>query len=245
MALIEVHGVHKAFAKTEILHGVDLCIEGGQIVGLLGPSGCGKTTLVDIMVGNAVAEQGSVLLGGETAPYRKIRLQLGYMPQETALYEDITAWDNLRFFGTLYGLWGRALRERAQAALKLAWLEDQGKKVVRNFSGGMKRRLSLAVALLSAPTILILDEPTVGLDPVHRNHLWQSFRAMAAEGAAILITTHVMDEALQCDKVAMMREGSIIACNSPRALIADTGCSTLEDAFIALAQDEGEEAPDA
>lgn len=240
MPLVEVRDVHKSFHKVEILHGVTLSVKAGEIVGLVGPSGCGKTTLVDLIVGNTVASTGSVLLDNEVAPYKTARMRLGYMPQDTALYEDIRAWDNLWFFGSLYRLPKQEVKVRAKTALELACLQDQGKKIVGNYSGGMKRRLSLAIALLCDPKILIMDEPTVGLDPVHRGRLWESFRAMADKGVAILITTHAMDEAMKCDRVAMMRDGVLIACDTPAAIIERMQSCTLEDAFIKLSEIGGD-----
>ena len=232
---IQIENVTKAFRKTEVLHGVTLSVHGGEIVGLVGPSGCGKTTLIDLVMGLTVPTGGMVKLEGETAPFCAARKRLGCMPQDTALYEDITARENMAFFGALYGLGKAQLVERSAEALRLAHLEADGNKLVGAFSGGMKRRLSLAVALLNEPAILVMDEPTVGLDPVHRNALWEGFRDMARAGSAVLVTTHVMDEASRCDRVAMMREGVLICCDAPEAIVERTGCATLEEAFVALA----------
>ncbi len=237
--LIDVHDAVQRFRKTEVLHGITLQVNAGQIVGLVGPSGCGKTTLVDLVVGNTVPAEGSVTLCGESAPFSTARASLGYMPQDTALYEDITAAENIAFFGALYGLSKTQMAQRSEHALAVAHLGDQGKKMVAEFSGGMKRRLSLAIALLCDPKILVMDEPTVGLDPVHRVELWKGFRDLADNGSALLVTTHVMDEAARCDRVAMMREGRLICFDPPEAIISATGCATLEDAFISLASEGG------
>jgi ABC-2 type transport system ATP-binding protein len=168
----------------------------------------------------------------ETPPLKYARSQLGYMPQSEALYNDLTANENLRFFGSLYGMKRRALDEALLHVLEFVRLDKTGRKVVASFSGGMKRRLSLAIALLHSPRLLVLDEPTVGLDPEHRVSLWQGFHALAASGTGLLVTTHVMDEAANCDEIAMLRDGSIIARGTPDELIARAKAQTLEEAFL-------------
>jgi ABC-2 type transport system ATP-binding protein len=242
MTAIDIADVIKRFGKTKVLHGITLQVRPGEIIGLVGPSGCGKTTLVDLIVGLTVPDSGSVWLDGERAPYKTVRRTLGFMPQETALYEDISADDNVIFFGSLYGMTRREIRESSAWAMSLARLQEEGGKLVKTFSGGMKRRLSLAIALLDHPKILVMDEPTVGLDPVHREALWESFRSLAAGGSALLVTTHVMDEAMRCDQVAMMREGHLVCCDAPASIIARAGASTLEEAFITLVSSESGEA---
>jgi len=236
MTAIEVCGVRKSFKGHEVLHGLTMQVEQGEIVGLVGPSGCGKTTLVDLIVGLTVPEEGRVRLIGEEAPYRTVRRRLGFMPQDTALYEDITGTENLRFFGALYGMRAADIKRASGHALELARLEEQGNKLVRDYSGGMKRRLSLAVALLTSPEILVLDEPTIGLDPVHREKLWRTFRELAQAGSSILITTHMMDEAARCDRIALIREGTLIRFDAPAAIVEESGRPDLEGAFITLAE---------
>lgn len=240
---IEVEDVTKRFRDKEAVRDVTLQVRRGEIVGLVGPSGCGKTTLVDMIVGLSLPSSGSVLLGGEPAPFPTARRTLGCMPQDTALYEDITAAENIAFFGSLYGLKQRQLEERSRWALALARLDVTDGKLVKSFSGGMKRRLSLAIALLCKPAILVMDEPTVGLDPLHRSELWRGFHELAESGSALLVTTHMMDEAWRCDRVAMMREGRLICCAEPKVIVAQTGCADLEEAFIMLATSHGEETP--
>ncbi|MDR1082438.1 MAG: ABC transporter ATP-binding protein [Coriobacteriales bacterium] len=232
--LVSLVGVHKRFGRQEVLSGIDLRLSAGSITGLLGPSGCGKTTLVNIIVGMSRANQGAVEVLGERPPFRRARRRLGFMPQGEALYLDLTARENLRFFGALYGMSGRELDEAIPQVLALARLEDTGRKTIANFSGGMKRRLSLAIALLHSPQLLVLDEPTVGLDPEHRLELWRAFRTLAHGGSGLLITTHVMDEASSCDEIVMLRDGRIIAQGSPTKLMRQSDASSLEAAFLAF-----------
>jgi ABC-2 type transport system ATP-binding protein len=234
--LVVLQNTHKHFGQQEVLRGVNLALAPGKITGLLGPSGCGKTTLVKIIVGNLVANAGSVRILGKPAPPRGVRHDIGFMPQDEALYNDLTATENLRFFGRLYGMSGRQLAAAIPHVLELVHLQDQGRKLVASFSGGMKRRLSLSIALLHEPRLLVLDEPTVGLDPLHRLELWRTFRLLADKGAALLITTHVMDEAAGCDRIVMLHDGVVIAQGSPTELTKQAGAASLEAAFLALEQ---------
>lgn len=244
MDAIDVREVRKSFKGDEVLHGLTMQVKSGEVVGLVGPSGCGKTTLVNLIVGLTVPDGGSVLVGGEAAPYRTMRSKLGFMPQDTALYEDITGDDNLRFFGALYGMRPAEVKAASERALALARLSEQGGKLVGAYSGGMKRRLSLAVALLTSPEILVLDEPTIGLDPVHREKLWRTFRELAQAGSSILITTHMMDEAARCNRIALLREGRLIRFDTPDTIVEQSGCTDLEGAFIRLSEQKagGEDA---
>ncbi|MDR0783252.1 MAG: ABC transporter ATP-binding protein [Propionibacteriaceae bacterium] len=230
--LVQLRDVHKSYGSNEVIHGIDLDVPPGQITGLLGPSGHGKTTLVHMIVGALVATSGMITVLGETAPPRKVKAQIGFMPQSDALYEDLTATQNLRFFGSLYGLSKRALDEAIPKVLATVSLEETGRKTVAAFSGGMKRRLSLAVALIHSPRLLVLDEPTIGLDPVHRVRLWEAFRGLVADGATLIITTHVMDEAANCDDLLMIHDGRLIAHGSPAELVSLGGKSNLEEAFL-------------
>ena len=220
--------------RKTVLDGIDFEVPRGQIVCLLGPSGCGKTTMVDLIIGNTIPVAGSVTVLGEQAPYPHTRKKVGYMPQDEALYDDITAEENLRFFGAMVGLSGAHLSDRMTELLQFAKLEDDRKKLVSHYSGGMKRRLSLAVAMLHEPELLVLDEPTVGLDPAHRRVIWDEFDRLAAEGTTILVTTHIMDEAARCHRIVMLQNGRIIAQGSPEDILAQTGTSDLESAFLAL-----------
>ena len=231
-AVAELKDVYKRFGRQEVLRGINLSLEKGRVTGLLGPSGSGKTTIVNMLVGTYRPTTGSVTVLGDATPFQHVRAQMGFMPQSEALYNDLTANQNLRFFGALCGLKKHQMDAAIPRTLKLVRLGDEGRKVVSNFSGGMKRRLSLAIALLHEPELLILDEPTVGLDPRHRVELWEAFRARAAAGAALLVTTHVMDEAAGCDRLVMIHDGRVIADGTPQQLVADTQAANLEEAFL-------------
>ncbi|MEE1295993.1 MAG: ABC transporter ATP-binding protein [Bifidobacterium sp.] len=224
-------------SEQTVLDGVCLEVPYGQMLCLLGPSGAGKTTMVNLVMGNLVPDGGIVTVLGEHAPYPHVRRRIGYMPQDEALYEDITAEENLRFFGTLNGVHGKTLDERVDAMLELGRLTEHRKKLVSDYSGGMKRRLSLGVALLHDPDLLVLDEPTVGLDPDLRMQIWQQFHDLTGQGKTILVTTHVMDEAARCNRIAMLDHGHIIAVDSPEGILKRTGADNLEDAFLALEHD--------
>ena len=220
------------------LKDISLSVAAGDILCLLGPSGCGKTTLVNLIMGVDVPTSGTVRVLGEGAPFRTARARIGFMPQDDALYEDVTAEENLRFFAALYGVKGERLTRRMDELFAFVRLDEHRKKLVHDYSGGMKRRLSLAVALGHEPAVLVLDEPTVGLDPEHRRYIWNHLEALAAQGCAIVVTTHVMDEAERCARIAMIREGRLIADASPADILARTGTNTLEDAFLALEESE-------
>jgi ABC-2 type transport system ATP-binding protein len=235
---VQLKAVSKRFGRQDVISDVSLTLPFGQIFGLLGPSGCGKTTLVNLIVGAHAPNSGSVeVLGGKQLS--KTKQDRGFMPQDEALYLDLTAQENLRFFGGLYGMTRKQLDQEIPRVLAAVHLQDQGRKLVASYSGGMKRRLSLAVALLSSPRLLVLDEPTVGLDPKHRLELWEVFRKLANNGSCLLVTTHVMDEAASCDQIIMMQNGRIIAQGSPANLIQQTNTASLEAAFLAF--DNGEQ----
>lgn len=217
-----------------VLKDVSLSVKAGDILCLLGPSGCGKTTLVNLIMGVDVPTSGTVRVLGEKAPFRTARAHIGFMPQDDALYEDVTAEENLRFFAALYGVKGQPLVRRMDELFSFVRLEEHRKKLVHDYSGGMKRRLSLAVALVHEPKVLVLDEPTVGLDPEHRRYIWAHLETLASQGCVIVVTTHVMDEAERCARIAMIRDGRLIADASPADILDFTGTGTLEDAFLVL-----------
>ncbi|MCL2489113.1 MAG: ABC transporter ATP-binding protein [Propionibacteriaceae bacterium] len=230
--LVIVKDMCAAYGKTEVLHNIDMELPPGRITGLVGPSGHGKTTLVSVIVGALRAKSGTVTVLGESAPPRRVKSSIGFMPQAEALYADLTGDENLRFFGALYGMTAAQMAERIPVVLKQVSLPQQGGKVVAEYSGGMQRRLSLAVALLHEPRLLVLDEPTVGLDPAHRVALWATFRQLADGGATFLVTTHVMDEAANCDTVLLIHDGRVLAAGSPDELVSVSGTANLEGAFL-------------
>ncbi|CAM4292177.1 ABC-2 type transport system ATP-binding protein [Paenibacillus endophyticus] len=237
---IELQDISRAFGKRKVLSGITLTIPKGELFGLLGPSGSGKTTLVKIMTGIDRADSGTVHMLGETMPQLKMLQTFGYMAQSDALYNELTGKQNLAFFGAMFGLKGRALESRIQYAAGLVSLNEHLNVQTSAYSGGMKRRLSLAIALLHEPKLLVLDEPTVGIDPVLRKSIWRELVHLTKQGITIILTTHVMDEAEKCDRLGLIQNGKLIALNTPEAIKLNTGSSTLEDAFIALGERAGE-----
>jgi ABC-2 type transport system ATP-binding protein len=207
----------------------------GEVTGLLGPSGCGKTTLMRVLVGVQAISAGTVSVLGLPAGHPRLRARLGYATQAPAVYPDLTLGENLRYFGTVLGLRGRRLAEAISVTITRLDLVGLDKRLVGTFSGGQLARVGLAVALLGRPELLILDEPTVGLDPVLRRDLWALFHGLAAEGTSLLVSSHVMDEAARCDNLVFMRAGRFLAEASPAEILALTGAPDLESAFLALA----------
>ncbi len=230
---IQVRAVERRFGKKLVLQAIDFDIRPAEVFGLLGPSGSGKTTLVKLIAGIDEATRGVVTVEGVQMPRRDMLGRIGYMAQSDALYEELTAKENLTFFASLFGLKGKDRARRIEEVMELVNLTDSSRKLVSAYSGGMKRRLSLAIALLHRPGVLILDEPTVGIDPVLRMAIWQELRAMKDEGTTIVVTTHVMDEAEKCDRLGMIRDGRLISVGSPEELKAHTQTVNLEAAFLA------------
>ena len=233
MAIIHVKNVSHSFGKENVLDNVNLLIQEGEIFGLLGPSGAGKTTLVKLIVGILEATQGEIVISGKAVPSLELLTDIGYMAQADALYSELSAKENLQFFAQIYRLKKQMQRERIDNVLKVVGLSDHANKTINQFSGGMKRRLSLSIALLHQPKLLILDEPTVGIDPVLRQSIWSELRKLKEDGMTIIVTTHVMDEAEKCDRLAMLRDGRIIACDTPERLKEKLRVSSLEDVFLA------------
>ncbi|MGI6766300.1 MAG: ABC transporter ATP-binding protein [Lentihominibacter sp.] len=229
---IEVSNVNKSFGKKQILHDISLNVPEGGICGLIGPSGCGKTTLVRIIAGILKASSGSVHIEGAAIPSLEKMADIGYMAQSIALYDALTVRENLQFFGKLQGLREPELSRRIDSVTSLVDLKEKLDSTVASFSGGMKQRLSLAIAVIHRPRILILDEPTVGIDPLLRYQIWSELRKLTENGVTILITTHVMDEAKKCDRIALMRQGHILANGSVSDLMKNTSSGSLEEAFI-------------
>jgi ABC-2 type transport system ATP-binding protein len=216
--------------KRPALHDFSVEIAKGSITGLLGPSGCGKTTLIRCIVGTQITTSGTVTVLGEPAGSAALRRRVGYLPQDPTIYNDLRIIDNVRYFAALYGFDGRA----ADAAIERVGLTDHRTALCGNLSGGQRTRVSLACALVCQPDLLVLDEPTVGLDPVLRVDLWQQFTDLARAGTTLLVSSHVMDEADHCGELLLMREGSLVAHTTPTQLREDTGCTSLEDAFLSM-----------
>jgi len=218
-----------------ILDGLTFTIASRRVTGLLGPSGCGKTTLMRALVGVQMISAGQVELLGLPAGAASLRHRVGYATQDPAVYTDLTLAENLRYFGTVLGLARPRLADaiaRTVAELDLGGLEN---RLVGTFSGGQLARVGLAVALLGQPDLLVLDEPTVGLDPVLRRDLWAMFHRLAATGTSLLVSSHVMDEAARCDYLLFMRGGRFLAAATPQEMLARTGAADLESAFLSLA----------
>ena len=214
---------------------VSFSIAPGEVTGLLGPSGCGKTTLMRSIVGVQIVSSGSVTVLGLPAGHAKLRDRVGYVTQAPSVYDDLTVAENLRFFARVLGV----ATEEVDRCVDAVDLSEQLNRVVRQLSSGQQSRVSLAVALLGEPQLLVLDEPTVGLDPVLRRDLWAMFHRLAAGGAAVFVSSHVMDEAERCDRLLLMREGMVLADDSPSALLERTGASNIENAFLALVERGG------
>lgn len=229
---VSIRHVSKSYKKHHVLKDINLDIFEGEIFGLLGPSGAGKTTLVKQLTGLDTPTSGESYLFQTKMPSLKLITSIGYMAQSDALYEDLSAKENLQFFSSLYGLKGEKQTRRITEVMELVQLSGDLKKLVSNFSGGMKRRLSLAIALLHEPKILILDEPTVGIDPVLRKSIWEAFYKLKQNGTTIIVTTHVMDEADKCDRLGLIRGGSLIAVGTPDELKEMTNSTTIEEAFL-------------
>ena len=217
--------------KIRALDGVTFNVGTGKITGLIGPSGSGKTTLLRAIVGAQVITAGSLEVLGAPASSKILRRQIGYVTQSPAVYGDLTARQNLQYFASMLCV-GKPAVERTLRAVDL---QRQASQLVGSMSGGQQARVSLAVALLGEPPLLVLDEPTVGLDPVLRKHLWELFADLAKSGHSLLISSHVMDEAEQCADLLLLRGGRVLSSGSKRELLDRTGTDTVHDAFLKLA----------
>ena len=234
MTAIAVESLTVRRGGKEVLHGLSLEVEEGCVTGLIGPSGCGKTTLMRAVVGVQVVESGRVTVLGRAAGSPPLRSQVAYMTQAPSVYSDLSVLENLHYFARILGV----DEGRVEEAIETVALGDHAHQVVDDLSGGELARASLASALLVDAGMLVLDEPTVGLDPVLRSDLWATFAKLAAEGKTLLVSSHVMDEAEHCDRLLLMREGEILAEGSPDGLRERTGEQGLDGAFLALIRDE-------
>jgi ABC-2 type transport system ATP-binding protein len=227
---VEVEDLRVQRGKREVLHGITVEVPQGQVVGLLGPSGCGKTTLMRAIVGVQIVKSGRVTVLGRPAGSPSLRRRVGYVTQDASVYDDLTVRQNLEYFRAVLG----APKSDVGRVIEETRLTDEASSLVGNLSGGQVSRVSLAAALLGQPELLILDEPTVGLDPLLRVELWTLFRELAAQGRALLVSSHVMDEAARCDRLVLLRDGIILADDTPAALYEATGTSDMEQVFLTL-----------
>jgi len=228
--VVAVESVTKSFGPLHALDGVTLNVRQGEIYGLLGPNGAGKTTLIRAIVGLVAPGSGSVTVLGRRLPNLDVLRQVGYMTQQAALYPGLSVEENVKFFAAIYGAEGGV-----KEALEFVDLYDRRSSVVATISGGMKQRCSLACALVHRPKLLLLDEPTVGVDPQLRVQFWESFRRMAASGVTIIVSSHVMDEAERCQRLGLIQYGRLLAEGSPSEVRERAGTQNLEEAFLRLA----------
>jgi ABC-2 type transport system ATP-binding protein len=233
---IEVADLVVERGKRRVLHGISCSIPAGSVTGLLGPSGSGKTTLIRAIVGVQIVKSGTVTVLGEPAGSAVLRRTVGYVTQAPSVYADLTVRENARYFASLYGL-GASDADRAIVDVGLA---DAAGQLVGNLSGGQHSRASLACAMIGTPRLLVLDEPTVGQDPVLREELWAQFHALAAKGTALLVSSHVMDEASRCDRLLLIREGLLIGDDTPAGIRAEAGTQDLDEAFLRLIRGRSE-----
>ncbi len=232
--MLTISQLSKRLGKREVIKQLELEIGAGQVFGLLGPNGAGKTTLIRMIMGLLHPDSGRLeLFDGEEPGSDAARRLIGYMPQQVSLYPGLTVWENILFFGRLYGMEETRLLSRAREVMEMVELEGRRDDAVATLSGGMARRTMLASALVHEPRLLILDEPTAGVDPLLRIRFWQWFRQMEEEGTSIIVTTHNISEAKQCDSVVFLRDGEKLEQGSPGEIMARYECDDLEDAFVA------------
>lgn len=227
---VAVRDLHARRGKHPVLHGLSLTVPRGIVMGLIGPSGCGKTTLMRSIVGVQIVQSGHVSVLGEPAGTASLRRRVGYVTQDASIYDDLTVRQNMLYFRAVLGV-PRADVDRVIAATDLG---SNAGQLAGSLSGGERSRVSLAGALLGSPDLLVLDEPTVGLDPVLRTELWGLFHRLAAAGTSLLVSSHVMDEAARCDRLLLMRHGEVLADDTPNGLLAATGAADIEGAFLTL-----------
>jgi ABC-2 type transport system ATP-binding protein len=227
---ISIHGLRVVRGGREVLHGIDLEIAAGSVTGLLGPSGSGKSTLIRAIVGVQIVAEGGVTVLGLAAGAPELRRRVGYVTQAPAVYDDLTVRENLAYFARIVGVDA----DRVEAVIDRVGLRGQRDQVAATGSGGQRARLSLATALLHEPEVLVLDEPTVGLDPILRRDLWGFFHELADAGSTLLVSSHVMDEADRCEQLILIRDGDVLAVETPDGLREETGETDLDSAFLQL-----------
>jgi ABC-2 type transport system ATP-binding protein len=236
--VIQTSSLTKKFGNFTAIDNLNLNIRKGEIYGLLGPNGAGKTTTIRLLCGLIKYGSGEAFILGKKAPNNDVAPYIGYMPQETALYEGLSIRQNMEFYGEIFGLNKSKIKERVDVLLKFIDLEKWRDELVGNLSGGMKHRVSLVCTLIHEPKVLFLDEPTVGVDPELRVSFWDYFNSLKENGITILITTHYMDEARHCDRIGFMKSGRLIAEGEPDEILERSGTNSLEDAFLKFSREE-------
>jgi ABC-2 type transport system ATP-binding protein len=239
--ILEAKSLVKKYGDFTAVNDVNLAIQEGEILGLLGPNGAGKTTIISMITGLLEPTSGSITVDGQDleTDTNVVKAKLGLVPQDLALYPTLSARDNLAFFGSIYGLRGKDLRQRVDAMLEIVELTERADEKIETYSGGMKRRVNIAAGLLHQPQVLLLDEPTVGVDPQSRNAIFEGVKALNRAGMTVIYTTHYMEEAERlCHRVAIIDEGQIIALDTPSALIRSLGGGILD-----LGLEDGESGP--
>jgi ABC-2 type transport system ATP-binding protein len=236
--IIDCSGISMKFGKIVALDGIDLKIKYGENYGLLGPNGAGKTTLIRILCGLMKPTSGSAIVLGRKLPDRHNNVSIGYMTQMDAMYSDLTIRENIRFFASLYGLRGHEREKRIDEVLEIIKLADRQNSIVSTISGGMKKRASMACVLVHRPKLLFLDEPTVGVDPKLRFELWNYFHELNEQGVTLIVSTHIMDEAEHCNRLAFIRDGKKLVEGTPAELRSIASTDNLDDAFIRFSEDK-------
>ncbi len=236
--VIRASGLVKRFKQRTALDGLSLSVKEGQLYGLVGPNGAGKTTLIRTLCGLLRPNEGEAHLLGWRVPSFRVQSQLGYMPQDFAVYDDLTVMQTLLFFGRLYDLSRQNIRTRADELLELVQLTDRRDQRVGTLSGGMRRRVSLAVSLIHKPRLLFLDEPTAGVDPKLRRNFWDYFNQLASQDVTLVVSTHLIEEAARCHTIGFLIRGRLLVQASPQEILTQTGAQNLDDAFLVLQEQQ-------
>jgi len=236
--VIRASGLVKRFKRRTALDGLSLSIKQGELYGLVGPNGAGKTTLIRTLCGLLRPDEGEAHLLGWRVPSFRIQSQLGYMPQDFAVYDDLTVMQTLVFFGALYDLARQNTKARAEELLELVQLTDRRDQRVGTLSGGMRRRVSLAVSLIHKPRLLFLDEPTAGVDPKLRRSFWDYFNQLAGQDVTLVVSTHLIEEAARCGVIGFLIRGRLLVQATPQEILSQTGTDSLDDAFLILQEQQ-------
>jgi len=236
--VIRASGLVKRFKRRTALDGLSLSVKQGELFGLVGPNGSGKTTLIRTLCGLLRPDEGEAHLLGWRVPSFRVQSQLGYMPQDFAVYDDLTVMQTLLFFGRLYDLSRQNTKARADELLELVQLTDRHDQRVGTLSGGMRRRVSLAVSLIHKPRLLFLDEPTAGVDPKLRRSFWDYFNQLAGQDVTLVVTTHLIEEAARCGMIGFLIRGRLLVQATPQEILSQTGTNSLDDAFLILQEQQ-------